>query len=276
MPDMQVLNIKTEAKYEALKQYISRLGSVAVALSGGVDSSLLAKVCFDVLGNRSIAVTIVSPLLSGKELADAQQVSSMIGIRHILLQEKEIDPEVEKNPFNRCFFCKKKEFGWVIEEAKRQGIEYVLDGSNADDVNDYRPGAKAADELQVKSPLQVVGLTKNEIRELSRLFDLPTVDKPAYACLASRIPYGEEITLEKLERIEKAEVFLQSLGFREVRVRSHDAIARIEVAPSEREKLFSTDLMDRMSKELKSYGFLYVCMELEGYSLGSLNRKIKK
>jgi pyridinium-3,5-biscarboxylic acid mononucleotide sulfurtransferase len=269
------LNSQTEAKYKTLKEYINRLGSVAVALSCGVDSSLLAKVCFDVLGNRSIAVTIVSPMLSQKELSDAQQVASLIGIRHILLQEKEIKTEVRKNPVNRCYFCKKIEFGSVIAEAKRHGIEQVLDGSNADDMNDYRPGAKAAKELRVKSPLQVAGLTKNEIRELSRMFNLPTSNKPAFACLASRIPYGEEITCEKLERIEKAEVFLQSLGFREMRVRSHDTITRIEVAPIEREKLFNTGLMDNISKELKSYGFFYVCMELEGYSMGNLNREIR-
>lgn len=271
-----LLNSQTERKYEALKKYINKLDNAAVALSGGVDSSLLAKVCFDVLGDRSIAITIVSPMLSKKELVDAQRVASVIGIRHILLPEKEIESEVRQNPVNRCYFCKKIEFGLVIEEAKRYGVKQVLDGSNADDISDYRPGAKAAKELQVKSPLQVVGLTKNEIRELSRMFSLPTSNKPAFACLASRIPYGEEITGEKLERIEKAEVFLQSLGFREMRVRSHDTIARIEVAPTEREKLFDTELMDRVSQKLKSYGFLYVCMELEGYSLGSLNRKVKK
>jgi len=271
-----LLNSQTEKKYEALKKYINKLDNAAVALSGGVDSSLLAKVCFDVLGDRSIAITIVSPMLSKKELVDAQRVASVIGIRHILLPEKEIESEVRQNPVNRCYFCKKIEFGLVIEEAKRYGVKQVLDGSNADDISDYRPGAKAAKELQVKSPLQVVGLTKNEIRELSRMFCLPTSNKPAFACLASRIPYGEEITGEKLERIEKAEVFLQSLGFREMRVRSHDTIARIEVAPTEREKLFDTELMDRVSQKLKSYGFLYVCMELEGYSLGSLNRKVKK
>ncbi|MDD2612881.1 MAG: ATP-dependent sacrificial sulfur transferase LarE [Bacteroidales bacterium] len=271
-----LLNSQTERKYEALKKYINKLDNAAVALSGGVDSSLLAKVCFDVLGDRSIAITIVSPMLSKKELVDAQRVASVIGIRHILLPEKEIESEVRQNPVNRCYFCKKIEFGLVIEEAKRYGVKQVLDGSNADDISDYRPGAKAAKELQVKSPLQVVGLTKNEIRELSRMFSLPTSNKPAFACLASRIPYGEEITGEKLERIEKAEVFLQSLGFCEMRVRSHDTIARIEVAPTEREKLFDTELMDRVSQKLKSYGFLYVCMELEGYSLGSLNRKVKK
>lgn len=271
-----LLNSQTERKYEALKKYINKLDNAAVALSGGVDSSLLAKVCFDVLGDHSIAITIVSPMLSKKELVDAQRVASVIGIRHILLPEKEIESEVRQNPVNRCYFCKKIEFGLVIDEAKRYGVKQVLDGSNADDISDYRPGAKAAKELQVKSPLQVVGLTKNEIRELSRMFSLPTSNKPAFACLASRIPYGEEITGEKLERIEKAEVFLQSLGFREMRVRSHDTIARIEVAPTEREKLFDTELMDRVSQKLKSYGFLYVCMELEGYSLGSLNRKVKK
>jgi pyridinium-3,5-biscarboxylic acid mononucleotide sulfurtransferase len=269
-----LLNAQTEEKFEALKKYIYPLGHVVVALSGGVDSSLLAKVCFEVLGNRSIAVTIVSPMLSQKELSDAQQVASLIGIRHILLTEMEMSAEVRQNPVNRCYFCKKIEFKSVIDEARKHGIEQVFDGSNADDISDYRPGAKAAKELRVLSPFQVVGLTKNEIRELSRMFGLPTSDKPAFACLASRIPYGEEITSEKLERIEKAEVFLHSLGFRAMRVRNHDTIARIEVAPAEREKLFNTELMDNISRELKSYGFLYVCMELEGYVQGSLNREV--
>ncbi len=267
---------ETQRKYEVLTQYIEGLKSAAVGLSGGVDSSLLAKVCFDVLGTRSLAVTIVSPMLAEKELDDARMVAVQIGMRHILLENNEIEPEVRKNPVNRCYFCKKIEFGRIIEEAQKQGISHVLDGSNADDRSDYRPGTQATHELKVKSPLQIAGLNKKEIRELSRMFELPTSDKPAYACLASRIPYDEEISLEKLERIEKAEVFLQSLGFCGARVRNHDSMARIEVMPEERDKLFDTQLMDSISRRLKSFGFLYVCLELEGYSMGSLNRQMNK
>ena len=265
---------ETREKYELLKQYINRLGSVAVALSGGVDSSLLAKVCHDVLGDRSVAVTIVSPMLAKGELDDACKVASRIGICHILLEEKEIGPEVKKNPANRCYLCKKIEFGRLIEESQKYGMVYVLDGSNADDLNDYRPGAKAIKELGVKSPLQASGFTKREIRELSRVLGLPTSEKSAYACLASRIPYGEEITVEKLNRIDKSEMYLQSLGFCGLRVRSHENIARIEVAPGQRENFFDTEMMDSISKQLKLFGFLYVCLELEGYSMGNLNKEI--
>ncbi len=275
-PSTNCLLPQTREKYESLKEYINRLGCVTVAFSGGVDSSLLAQVCFNVLGSHSLAVTIVSPMLPQTELNDAYRVASQIGIRHILLEEKEIDAEVRKNPTDRCYFCKKIKFQSIIEEAREQGMGQVVDGSNANDCSDYRPGTRAVKELRVQSPLQQVGLTKKEIRELSRMFHLPTSEKPAYACLASRIPYHEEITSEKLNRIEKAEIFLQSLGLHGARVRSHGPIARIELLPEERKKLFSTKLMDRISRELKSLGFLYVCMELEGYSMGSLNRQINK
>jgi uncharacterized protein len=269
------LSPETRQKYEALIRHITRMDNAAVALSGGVDSSLLTKVCADVLGSRSVAVTIVSPFLSRAELDDACRVAAQTGIRHILLEEKEISGTLQKNPADRCYHCKKTEFGRILEEARRHGIDHVLDGSNVDDLSDYRPGLKAVKELRVESPLQAAGLCKREIRELSEMFGLPTSRKPSFACLASRIPYGEEINPEKLERIEKAEAFLHSLGLSGTRVRNHGTIARIEVAPPEREKLFDMQLMDRIGQTLKSFGFLYVCMELEGYSTGSLNRQLK-
>ncbi|MGE4586823.1 MAG: ATP-dependent sacrificial sulfur transferase LarE [Mangrovibacterium sp.] len=264
----------TRDKYEALKAYIDRFDSVAVAFSGGVDSSLLGKTCFDVLGSRSLAITLASPLLPQKELEDARMTASRIGIRHIQIEQKKLDGRIRENSAERCYFCKNSIFRLIIEEAQKQGIDTVFDGSNADDCYDYRPGLKALKELRVGSPLQQVGLNKAEIRELSRIKGLNTSNKPAYACLASRIAYNEEITAEKLEQIEKAERFLHSLGFVELRVRKHGPIARLEIAPEEREKLFYTKKMNTIAKELKSFGFLYVCMELEGYASGSLNRQL--
>lgn len=268
------LSAETKGKYIELIRDIDSLGSVAVALSGGVDSSLLAKICHDRLGNQAIAATIVSPMLAKRELEDACKVATLVGIRHFLIHEIDIVPEVRKNPVNRCYFCKKIEFGRIIDEAKKRHIAYVLDGSNMDDKDDYRPGSQAVKELEVQSPLQKAGFTKQEIRALSRMLGLPTSDKPAYACLASRIPYAEEITVEKLSRIDKAEAYLQTLGFDGLRVRSHENIARIEVRPEQRHCFFDTGMMDAISKQLKSFGFVFVCLELEGYSMGNLNKEI--
>jgi uncharacterized protein len=198
-----------------------------------------------------------------------------VGIEHILIEEYEIDEEVASNPGDRCYFCKKKEFGHILKEARKRGINTVLDGSNSDDLLDYRPGLKALEELGIFSPLRQAGLTKAEIRELSRRFALPTWDKPAFACLASRIPYGERIDRDKLARVEKAEDYLRDLGFRQFRVRSHGNIARIEAAPGERRRFFDEALLDQISQTLKSYGFLFVTMELEGYVMGNLNRVLE-
>jgi uncharacterized protein len=201
-------------------------------------------------------------------------VAKQVEIEHILIEETEIDEEVAANPKDRCYFCKKIEFGAILEEARKRGINTVLDGSNMDDLGDYRPGLQALAELQIFSPLREAGLTKAEIRELSKRFNLPTWDKPAFACLASRIPYGERIDRDKLSRVEKAEDRLREAGFRQFRVRSHGDIARIEVAPDERSRFFDEVLLDRISKDFKSYGFLYVSLELEGYVMGNLNRAI--
>jgi uncharacterized protein len=266
--------MELDDKYRSLLDNISSLGSAAVAFSGGVDSSFLCHAAAAALGKKAIAVTIVSSMLPKSEIDCAAGIARRVGIEHVLIEETGIDEEVAANPRERCYFCKKIEFGHIIEAAGKRGIAAVLDGSNVDDLGDYRPGLKALEELGIRSPFREAGLGKNEIRELSRRFDLPTWNKPAFACLASRIPYGERIDREKLSRVEKAEDFLRAKGFRQFRVRSHENLARIEVARDERRGLFDEALLDEISAVFKSLGFLYVALELEGYAMGSLNRVI--
>jgi pyridinium-3,5-biscarboxylic acid mononucleotide sulfurtransferase len=268
--------MKLEQKYEKLKAIIAETGRAAVAYSGGVDSTLLAKVSYDVLKENSVAITLVSPMNAQSEMRDARELAAEIGIKHYMVQDDEIEDEVLANPVNRCYFCKKVEFGKILEKANELDIKVVFDGSNMDDMSDYRPGLKALEELQVISPMRMAELTKSDIRELSKQLGLRSWNKPALACLGSRIPYGERITLEKLSKIDRSEDFLRSLGFVQFRVRSHGDMARIEVSPDERTKLFDADLMDNISKTIKSYGYQYVCVELEGYITGSLNRNIVK
>lgn len=263
-----------EEKYENLKNLISKYESCTVAFSGGVDSSFLSKVCYDVLGERAIAITVVSPMLPESELKDAMDVSSFIGIKHYFIKDEIIEDKVAENPADRCYHCKKTEFGNVKKLSEEKGIKIVFDGTNLDDMGDYRPGMKAVAELGVISPLKEAGFTKADIREMSKILNLKTWDKPSFACLASRVPYGEKITVAKLNKIEKSEEFIKKVGFKQFRVRAHEDIARIEIAPEEREKLFNINLMDEISKELKSYGFKFVCVELEGYSLGNMNKMI--
>jgi len=267
--------MQLQDKYEKLKTIIAETRKAAVAYSGGVDSTLLSKVAFDVLKENSIAITLVSPMNAQSEMKDAEDLAKEIGITHYMINDDEIDDEVLANPVNRCYFCKKIEFGRIIEKAAEVGVNVVFDGSNMDDMSDYRPGLQALSELKVISPLRMAGLTKSDIRELSHQLGLRSWNKPALACLGSRIPYGERITIEKLTKIDKSEDYLRSLGFVQFRVRSHEKMARIEVSPEERSKMFDGNLLDQISKQLKAYGYQYVCMELEGYVTGSLNRVIE-
>jgi len=263
-------------KYEKLKTIIAETGKAAVAYSGGVDSTLLSKVAFDVLKENSIAITLVSPMNAQSEMKDAEDLAKEIGITHYMINDDEIEDEVLANPVNRCYHCKKVEFTRILEKAHEKKITIVFDGSNVDDMSDYRPGLQALSELKVISPLRLAGLTKSDIRELSHELGLRTWNKPALACLGSRIPYGERITIEKLTRIDKSEDYMRTLGFIQFRVRSHGDMARIEVSPEERTKLFDEKMLDTISKQLKSYGYQYVCLEMEGYITGSLNRVIEK
>lgn len=261
-------------KFDKLLAHLKRLGHVAVAFSGGVDSSFLLAAAKEALGDKAVGITIDSPALPRYELEDAVAIAHLIGVKHIIVQSREIEEQVKLNPLNRCYFCKKTEFGAIREKAKTLGIRYVLDGSNADDLTDYRPGMKAIDELQVLSPLLEAGLTKAEIREFSRNLNLPTWDKPAYACLFSRIPYGQEIRFEDLDKVEKGEKFFIDKGFRTVRVRCHGDLARIEVAAADRIKLIEEPLASEITQRLKSLGFKYVTLDIQGYRMGSLNESI--
>jgi uncharacterized protein len=262
-------------KFENLISKIRSLENVAIAFSGGVDSAFLLAAAKIAIGDKAIGITIDSPALPRYELEDARALADLIGAKHIVVKSDEIEEEVKSNPSNRCYFCKKLEFGSIIEEAKKQGIQYVLDGSNADDTKDYRPGMQATKELQVLSPLLEEGITKAEIREFSKALELPTWDKPAYACLFSRIPYGMEIKLEDLEKVEKSEKYFIDKGFRTIRVRCHSDLARIEVAANDRAKLMEEPFATEIATTLKSYGFKFVTIDVQGYRMGSFNEFIE-
>ena len=261
-------------KFENLKAYLRSLGSVAVAYSSGVDSTFLLKVAHDVLGDKAIAITATSSFFPKRESDEASDFCKANGIKQIIEAFEELDiPEIRHNPTNRCYLCKKDLFTKIISIAKENGIEHVAEGSNMDDNGDYRPGLKAVAELGVKSPLRECDLYKEEIRTLSKQLNLPTWDKPSFACLASRFVYGEEITTKKLKMVETAEQTLLDLGFKQFRVRIHgENLARIEVLPAELEKLFS--LRESIIKTLKDAGFTYITMDLSGYRTGAMNETI--
>ncbi|MDR2447053.1 MAG: ATP-dependent sacrificial sulfur transferase LarE [Treponema sp.] len=268
------MNTRNE-QYQRICAAIGEKESVAVAFSGGVDSALVCAAAFDALGDRATAVTIVSPMLPAHEIADAKRIAELIGIKHVLLQSPDIEGDVAGNPVDRCYYCKKHEFGAIIDYAKTRRIDAVLDGSNADDEGDYRPGMRAIAELGVISPLRDARLAKQDVRALAKERALPIWDKPAFACLASRIPYGETIDVEKLAAVERAESILTEAGFRQARVRRYSipggALARIEVAPEERKLFFDEASLDALSEKIKKIGFIYVAFELSGYASGSMN-----
>ena len=266
------LTDELKGKLNKLKEILSELGSLAVGFSGGVDSSLLLAVAHELLKDRVIAVTSVGPFVPERELNEAKAFCEERGIRQIICT---VDPFKEesfrKNSPDRCYFCKRTIFTEVIRIAHENGIEYVAEGSNMDDLGDYRPGLKAVEELSVKSPLRDAKLCKPDIRMISEAMGLPTFSKPAYACLASRFVYGEEITEDKLHMIDRAEQFLIEHGFLEERVRIHGNIARIEVSPADIPRLASDEVREAVYEEFKKLGFVYVTLDLKGYRTGSMN-----
>lgn len=259
-------------KEEHLTGMLKDAGELAVAFSGGVDSSYLASIAYRVLGDRSIAVTALSPTYPEHVRADAESVAKFIGIKHILIDSNELEiPGFAENPADRCYFCKKELFQEIADAVKPLGFSRIADGSNDDDKGDYRPGMRAACELGVWRPLMDAGMTKEDIRECSRRAGLPTAEMPAYACLASRFPYGTEITEEKLKAIDQMEVFLRDRGFKVVRVRYHGDVARIEIGEDEIPRMFDHSIRAEITKKAKECGFLYAAMDLKGYRTGSMN-----
>ncbi|MBW4677044.1 MAG: ATP-dependent sacrificial sulfur transferase LarE [Desmonostoc geniculatum HA4340-LM1] len=264
-------------KFEQLKALFREIDQALIAYSGGVDSTLVAKIAYDVLGDRALAVTAVSPSLLPEELEDAKIQAATIGIRHQIVQTHEMEnPNYTSNPVNRCYFCKSELHDTLKPLALKLGYPYVVDGVNADDLHDYRPGIQAAKERGARSPLAEAGVTKVEVRQLSQQLGLPWWDKPAQPCLSSRFPYGEEITVAKLQRVGRAEIFLRKLGWQNLRVRSEGDTARIELAPEQiKEFVLTTDLQTLVGA-FQNFGFIYVTLDLEGYRSGKLNQVLNR
>ena len=263
-------------KLDSLKNLFAEMEQALIAYSGGIDSTLVAKVAFDVLGDRALAITAVSPSLLPEDLEEACIQAEEIGIAHELVETHEIDnPNYASNPINRCYFCKSELHDTLKPLALERGYPYVVDGVNADDLSDYRPGIQAAKERGARSPLAEVGITKLEVRELAKYLGLSCWDKPAQPCLSSRFPYGEEITVTKLQRVGRAEAYLRKLGLKTLRVRSEGDTARIELPPEQiKEFLLTTDLPTLVT-QFQSLGFVYVTLDLEGFRSGKLNQVLE-
>lgn len=266
-----------EDKFDELKEILKSMGSALVAFSGGVDSSFLLKAAADVLKEKVLAVTAKSPTFPEREIKKAIEIAGILNVRHLIIESSELkNPLYLRNDSNRCYFCKTELFEDLKKIALSEKINFILDGQNYDDIGDYRPGMKAAAEIGVRSPLKESYMTKNDIRKLSKKLGLPNWDRPSFACLSSRIPYGTSISKELLEKIDFLENLLLDLGFTQVRVRSHDKIARIEILEEEMQKFNNKDIRMQIISEFKKLGYLYVTLDLEGYKTGSMNKVLNK
>lgn len=279
MTDEQVQaseEIRAHSKEQALRDVLAACDSVVVAYSGGVDSAYLAWLAHDVLGDRALAVTADSESYPERHRALARSIAQDFALPHLVIRTEELArPEYRANPVNRCYYCKHELYTHLTAIARERGFAIVADGNNADDRGDYRPGRQAAREFGVRSPLDEVGLTKDEIRALSHRVGLPTWNEPASACLSSRIPYHSEVTSEKLRTIERAEEILRAMGFRVCRVRHHDTVARIELGADEMARALTPETRDAIVRAFKEIGYRFVTLDLQGYRLGSLNEPIR-
>lgn len=264
-------------KERNLRDLMRGMKSVLVAYSGGVDSAYLALIASQELGKNARCYLGISPSVSQVQREEAAKIAEQFNFNFQIIHTDELEnPDYQANPTNRCYFCKTELYGKLGEIAREKKIDFVIDGTNADDVGDYRPGRAAAEEKNVRSPLVESGLSKNEIRQLSKQHNLSTWDKPASPCLSSRIAYGVPVTIERLSKVERGEAILRKFGFREFRVRLHDELVRLEVAPEELFKALNIETIERLEKEFKNLGFRYVTLDLKGYRSGAMNEVLSK